>query len=59
LFNCLQLVEHVHETRGNSGATLSQKAGARVQATRGAPRAALSREVAPEPWGCAAAPELH
>jgi hypothetical protein len=44
LFNCLQLVEPVHGTRGSSRATLSQKAGAGAQATHGGPGAALSRE---------------
>jgi hypothetical protein len=44
LFNFLQLVEPVHGTRGNSGAALSQQAGAGAQATRGGPGAALSRE---------------
>jgi hypothetical protein len=44
LFNCLQLLEPVHGTRGSSGAALSQKSGARAQATCGTPGADLSRE---------------
>jgi hypothetical protein len=41
LFNCLQLVEPVLETRGSFGDALSLKMGAGAQATRGA---APSRE---------------
>jgi hypothetical protein len=41
LFNCLQLVEPVLETRDSFGAALSLKVGAGAQATRGA---APSRE---------------
>jgi hypothetical protein len=45
LFNCLQLVEPAHGTRGSSGVALSQKAGAGARATRGGLGAALSWEV--------------
>jgi hypothetical protein len=44
LFNCLQLVELIHGTRGSFRAALSQKAGAGAQATHGGPGAAPSRE---------------
>jgi hypothetical protein len=44
LFNCLQLVEPVHGTRGSSGAALDQKTGAGAHAIHDGPGAALSRE---------------
>jgi hypothetical protein len=44
LFNCLQLVEAIHGTRGGSRAALSQKAGAGAQVIRGGLGGALSRE---------------
>jgi hypothetical protein len=56
LFICLQPAELILETRGSSGAALSQKVGAGAQVTRGGLGAALGRE--PEPRGHAAALEL-
>jgi hypothetical protein len=44
LFICLQHVEPVLGTHGHSGATLSQKVGARAQVTCGGPGAAPGRE---------------
>jgi hypothetical protein len=46
LFNCLQPAEPFLETRGTSGAVLSQKVGVGAQVTRGDPRAAPSRGAA-------------
>jgi hypothetical protein len=39
-FNSSRPVEPAHETRGSSGAALSQEAGARAQGARGGPGAA-------------------
>jgi hypothetical protein len=44
LFNCLQLVEPAHGSRGSSRADLSQEVGAEAQTTRGGSEATLSQE---------------
>jgi hypothetical protein len=56
LFNCLQLVDPTHGTRGSSVTALNQKAGAEAQATRGAPEAAPSREAGAGAMGTRDAP---